>query len=63
MVIRADTIIDKKLKVHINMTLYLVIENMSYGQLKGDLFHSRLLCMSNEKHLKHKYTLNYKNKT
>lgn len=50
MVIRADTIIDKKLKVHINMTLYLVIENMSYGQLKGDLFHSRLLCMSNEKH-------------
>lgn len=53
MVIRADTIIDKKLKVHINMTLYLVIENMSYGQLKGDLFHSCLLCMSNEKHLKH----------
>lgn len=52
MVIRADTIIDKKLKVH-NMTLYLVIENMSYGQLKGDLFHSPLLCMSNEKHLKH----------
>lgn len=53
MVIRADTIIDKKLKVHINMPFYLVIENMSYGQLKGDLFHSCLLCMSNEKHLKH----------
>lgn len=43
MVMRVDTVIDKKIEVH---NMYLVIENMSYGQLKGGLLctYSTVLC-------------------